>query len=327
MTMKCKMIVYFAVVILTAAGSLPVRAANNTETGTSSTVTHIEYNAPVFIKTELPRISRPAKASAGGSLGLDCVAFGPLFSLHLNWTGNYTVIRTGVLNIPFFQINLFEDGTDSDRRKDIPGLDEKQKVEKGKIRKKKKQPESSTLFSDNPFRPNGPDAHYDHMFLDAQLISLYDRTTILDTRGRKNSLEKAPVLARRSRFLDSLVFGLYRQDRWSGNKYDLELFYTRLTIGFPFDGALVTKSHVHDRRTLSVLGAFGVKNEQPALALWLSQQKDGGACISQALRIPFLGPIWAAWRDARTSETHQTILPRLLFWKQFPAEAQCGSLL
>ena len=91
-------------------------------------------------------------------------------------------------------------------------------------------------------------------------------------------------------------------------------------LAVPLCGA-VTRSAEGEKKRLTILGTesmdsgFPGRGGAPAIALWHQNREDKDTSSRQFLRLPLIGPVWAAWEDK--DEARWGIFPRLFFWKKF----------
>lgn len=141
--------------------------------------------------------------------------------------------------------------------------------------------------------------HSTEPLIDQPLLCVMDLLTFTTpTQNTKNY---------RFRFLDTLPVTIYDYARWAD---DRESFY------FLKPAFMEGVSYLHS----GALTEWKIL-ETPILTVFSSHKKNQDY-RGQFLHLPFLGPLWAAWRDPKDPQSHQTILPRLQVWnwKNIPAE-------
>jgi len=76
-----------------------------------------------------------------------------------------------------------------------------------------------------------------------------------------------------------------------------------------------------EKERLTILGTESMDSRLPGrggaplTALWHQQREGKDTSTQQFLRVPLIGPVWAAWEDK--DEARWGIFPRLFFWKKF----------
>jgi len=92
-------------------------------------------------------------------------------------------------------------------------------------------------------------------------------------------------------------------------------------LAVPLCGA-VTRSAEGEKKRLTILGTENMnppsgqgRGGAPTIALWHQNREDKETSSRQFLRLPLIGPVWAAWEDKE--EARWGIFPRLFFWKKF----------
>ena len=76
-----------------------------------------------------------------------------------------------------------------------------------------------------------------------------------------------------------------------------------------------------EKERLTILGTESMDSRLPGrggaplTALWHQQREGKDTSTQQFLRVPLIGPVWAAWEDKE--ESRWGIFPRLFFWKKF----------
>ena len=76
-----------------------------------------------------------------------------------------------------------------------------------------------------------------------------------------------------------------------------------------------------EKKRLTILGLESIyfsypgRGGAPKIALWHQRREDKDTSTQQFLRVPLIGPVWAAWEDKE--EARWGIFPRLFFWKKF----------
>lgn len=168
----------------------------------TATVTHIEYDGSRFMKlVEITQILPYAKAGTTGST----IPEGALnalvpFLIQGQIVDGHTqpIVHVGVVRIPFSHLFLLRRLLYDKDGRPVEAHDE------------------------NPFNRAIP--------FDQPLFSLFDFVAVLPPHsmamrppdGKSTAIEEKDLPVVRKRFLDSLVFCLYRKDRWDDGQYEVE---------------------------------------------------------------------------------------------------------
>ena len=104
------------------------------------------------------------------------------------------------------------------------------------------------------------------------------------------------------------------ESRWKDGKREWSF------LAAPLCGGL-TASAEGEKESLTLFGTENVAGKwlgrggAPAIALWHERREDKDTSSRHFLRLPLIGPVWAAWEDKE--EARWGIFPRLFFWKEF----------
>jgi hypothetical protein len=80
-------------------------------------------------------------------------------------------------------------------------------------------------------------------------------------------------------------------------------------------GILVNSQNRADTSHFALFETTRIFHDWSTFALWRTERENKETLCRQALRLPLIGPVWAAWEDK--DEARWGIFPRLFFWKKF----------